>query len=84
LRVDRLWTFPAIAKEFIIIAIAYEATLFVRNQSVLAFGYKPLAHSFKICRIKVAVRRVAIMHFRVGGCQLWLLGVHFSTLVTAH
>lgn len=84
LRVHRLRTFSTITKELVIVAIANEATLFVGDQTVLAFGYKPLAHTFKICWVKVAIYCVVIMQFCMSRRQLRLLGVHFSTLVTAH
>jgi hypothetical protein len=84
LRVNRLRAFPPIAKEFIIVAVANEATLFISDQTVLAFSDKPLAHSLQIRRIKVAICRVAIMQLCVCSRWFWLLKVHFPTLVIAH
>ena len=77
LRVNRLGAFTTIAKEFIIITVANEATFFIGNQTVLTLGDKALAHSFKICRVEIAVVCVAIMCFRVRGCRLRLVCGHF-------
>jgi hypothetical protein len=65
LRVNRLWAISTVTKELVIVTVAHEATLFVSDQPVFAFGDKPFAHSLKIRRIKVAICRVAIMQLGV-------------------
>ena len=84
LRVHRLRAFTTITKKFVIVAIANEATLFVGDQTVFTLGDKPFAHAFKICRIEIAIRCVAIMHQGMGRRLLWMLVRHFSTLVSTH
>jgi hypothetical protein len=81
LRVNRLRTFAFIAKKFIVIAIANEPTLLIGDQTIFSLGNKTLAYSFKIRRIKIAIRCVAVMQLRMGCRLLWLLDRHFSTLV---
>ena len=61
LRVNRLRAFATIAKEFIVVAIYYEAAFFVRDQAVFTLGNKTLTHSLYVCRIKIAVVSVAIV-----------------------
>ena len=84
MRVNSLWASTTIAKEFIIIAIAYEATLLIGDQTIFALGNKTLAHSRKIYRVKISISRSAVMQLRMGCRLLWLFGRHFLTLVIAH
>jgi hypothetical protein len=73
-----------ITKKFVIVTVPDKTTLFVCDQTNLTFGNKPLAHSFKISRVKVTIYCVAIMPGGMARRLFWLFRVHFSTLVTAH
>jgi hypothetical protein len=76
LRIDRLWALSTIAKEFVIVTVANEPTLFVSYQTILAFGDKPLAHTLEIQRVKIAICRVAIMRTGMDSRLLWLFNCH--------
>ena len=84
LRVNRLRAITTIAKEFIIIAISYEATLLIGDQTIFALGNKTLAHSRKIYWINISISSIVVMQLRMGCRLLWLFGSHFLTLVIAH
>ena len=61
LRVHRLGAFATIAEEFVVVAIANKATLFIGDQTVFTLGDKTLTHSLYVCRIETAVIGVAIV-----------------------
>jgi hypothetical protein len=50
--INSVWAIATIAQELVVIAVTYEATLFVSDQPIRAFGNEPLLHTLQIGRIK--------------------------------